>query len=59
MSFTKFYLPAAGLHVIDPSDLKPLPPEGKQVKGNQTYWLRREADASVTEGQPPKAGKSK
>ena len=59
--FSKFYVPVAGLTVIDPADKKPLPAEGKTVKGNQTYWLRREAEnpPAVTVGQPPKPGKAK
>lgn len=59
--FNKHYIPAAGMTVIDPADKKPLPPEGKTVKGNQTYWLRREAEQPpvFADAPPAKPGKAK
>lgn len=57
--FTKFYVPAAGKTVLDPSNNQPLPAEGKTVKGNKSYWTRREADCAVKAGAVPKSAKAK
>jgi len=48
----RFVIPAAGLHVIDPAVMLPLPVEGKQVSGNDEYWIRRLQDADVSEPEP-------
>jgi hypothetical protein len=62
----KFFIPAAGLRVVDPAKpLEPLPPEGRSVNVTDTevYWLRRLREGDVTEGRgssrdaPFKSGK--
>ena len=52
MSAKPFYIPAAGMRVVDPANGEPLPPEGREVSGNEIYWLRRVRDVDVTEGKP-------
>ncbi len=53
-----FVVPAQGLTVIDPADMKALPPEGKEVDAG-VYWTRRLADGDVTIGKAAKTAKSK
>ena len=52
MSHKVFLIPAAGLRVVDPANGEPLPPEGREVSGNETHWLRRKREGDVTEGKP-------
>lgn len=46
-NFRKHAKPAEGLTVYDPNGNRKLPPEGKNVSGNESYWRRREQEKSV------------
>jgi len=51
-----YYVPAAGLRVVDPANGEPLPPEGREVAGgNEIYWLRRMREGDVAEGKAASA----
>jgi len=52
-----YYVPAAGLRVVDPAKNEPLPPEGREVAGNEIYWLRRVREGDVAEGKPSRGKK--
>lgn len=51
-----FMVPAAGVRVTwpagSPKAMKPIPPAGEWLRLD-TYWLRREADGSISRGTPP------
>lgn len=52
----KFLIPKKGLRVLDPLNMRPLPPEGvsKPWRGPKgVYWRRRVMDESVVIGTPP------
>lgn len=57
---TKRYIKPAreGLVVRRPSDDRPLPAEGAEVDWSG-YWMRRKAEGSIVEAQPPKPTKAK
>lgn len=46
--------PAAGLRVLDPATMQPLPPEGAQVE-KTSHWIRRikAGDVAIAEPQAP------
>lgn len=48
----RFLIPRAGIRVVDPATMQPLPPKGALVRGNDEHWIRRLNDADVTEGRP-------
>lgn len=54
-----FVKPKPDLTVIDPATNTALPPEGKEVHGDVTYWQRRIRDDAVEVVPPAKAGKAK
>jgi hypothetical protein len=42
-----FVKPKAGLKVRDPISKLPLPPEGKNVPDDSSFWIRRLTDGDV------------
>jgi hypothetical protein len=46
-------IPAAGLCVVDPATGRALPTEGKLVRGNDEYWIRRLDEGDVALSADP------
>lgn len=44
-------VPAAGMTVLDPATMQPLPVDGLAVS-NSVYWQRRLGDGDITGGEP-------
>jgi len=57
--FKMLATPKAGVVVYDPNDHRILPPEGKVVTGNKSYWVRQREDGAVALASEPEKSPKK
>lgn len=56
MSDRKWFTPAPGLKIVDPTTREVVPESGKWVFASDEYYMRRELDGGGTLSAAPPAG---
>ena len=51
--YSKRIIPTPGVRVVDPVDMSALPPDGKVVAGNESYWIRQMLAGDCREAAAP------